>query len=253
MPSQDLLFDGIERFHADARWGRVLDAGTGDHSLGWLRTLPTESLTLVTGAPARAERLSASLRPQDRALAGNWEDPTLLHGERFDVVLADYLLGAVEGFAPYFQDRLLGRLRRHVGGRLYFVGMEPLPDAAPDAGGQAILEMARLRDACILLAQHRCYREYPQQWVVRKLQESGYRVLDSWELPIVYRASKINRQLDVAQSKLRFFRDPELAQAMAAHIAELRERACILAETSGGIRLGSDYVIAAELQPGVRP
>ena len=154
MPSQDLLFSGIERFHGEAPWGRVLDAGTGAHSLSWLCTLESESLTLVTGAAPRARRLEGGLRAQDRALAGNWQDPTLLFEERFDVVLADYLLGAIEGFAPYFQGQLFKRLLPHVAGVLYLVGKEPLPDQAPTEGGQAILEIERLRDACILLALH---------------------------------------------------------------------------------------------------
>lgn len=246
MPSQDLLFDGIERFHGARPWGRVLDAGTGDHSLSWLQSLETESLTLVTGAAARAERLSPRLRAQDRALAGNWQDPTLLYGERFEVVLADYLLGAIDGFAPYFQGELFARLRPHVGGVLYVVGKEPMPDRAPTEGGQAILEIERLRDACILLAQHRCYREYPQSWVVRSLERSGYQINAAWEREIVYGASYIERQLQVCRNKLRFFKDPALARAMADQIKDLRARALVLAEIEGGIALGSDYVVAAQ-------
>ena len=245
MPSQDLLFSGIERFHGAAPWGRVLDAGTGDHSLSWLRTLESESLTLVTGAGARARRLEEGLRVQDRALVGNWQDPTLLFEERFDVVLADYLLGAIDGFAPYFQGQLFGRLRPHVGGVLYVVGKEPLPDHTPTEGGQAILEIERVRDSCILLAQHRCYREYPQAWVERSLGESGFEVLGAWSEGIVYSAGHIERQLKVCSNKLRFFKDPALAEAMALHIEALRSRALVLAEIEGGVTLGNDYVVVA--------
>ena len=246
MPSQDLLFSGIERFHGDAPWGRVLDAGTGAHSVSWLRTLDSESLTLVTGAASRARRLEEGLRPQDRAIAGNWLDPTLLFEERFEVVLADYLLGAIDGFAPYFQGQLFERLRPHVGGVLYLVGKEPLPDHAPTEGGQAILELERLRDACILLAQHRCYREYPQAWVQRSLEESGYQVVSAWQKGIVYGEEYIQRQLNVCSNKLRFFKDSALASATAVHIEELRSRALVLAEIEGGIALGCDYVVVAK-------
>ena len=246
MPTQDLLFSGIERYHGAASWGRVLDAGTGDHSLSWLRTLDSENLTLVTGAAARARRLEKDLRPQDRALAGNWQDPTLLFEERFDVVLADYLLGAIDGFAPYYQGQLFARLRPHVAGVLYLVGKEPLPEKASTEGGQAILELEHLRDACILLAQHRCYREFPQTWVHSSLENSGFEVLSAWRQEIVYGPGYIERQLKVCSNKLRFFKSAGLANAMAAHIEDLRTRALVLVEIEGGIALGSDYVVVAK-------
>lgn len=253
MPSQDLLFDGIERFHGDRPWGRVLDAGTGDHSLAWLQTLETDSLTLVTGAAARSQRLAPRLRSQDRALAGNWCDPALLFGERFDVVVADYLLGALDGFAPYFQSELFARLQPHVCGLLYVIGKEPMPEHAPTEGGQAILEIERLRDACILLAQHRCYREYPQSWVLRSLERSGFEICTAWDNAIVYGPSYIERQLKVCRNKLRFFKDPGLAAAMSEQIDALRSRALVLAEIEGGVSLGSDYVIAAQRTGAPKP
>jgi hypothetical protein len=36
---------------------------------------------------------------------GNWQDPSFLHGEKYDTILADYLIGAIDGFSPYFQVR----------------------------------------------------------------------------------------------------------------------------------------------------
>ena len=107
----DRLFASVERLQGTTPWGRVLDAGTGEHSLRWLSERPTEALAAVTASEsmARGLREKVPLRPQDRLLIGNWTDPTLLAGETFDTVLADYLLGAVDGFAPYFQDQLLPR------------------------------------------------------------------------------------------------------------------------------------------------
>src|SRR5690606_8319512 len=89
----------------------------------------TERWTAVTASPRMMDSMRREvgerLRPQDRLLVGNWMDPQLLAGEVYDTVLADYLLGAVEGFAPYWQDRLFARLRPLVGGRLHLVGLEP--------------------------------------------------------------------------------------------------------------------------------
>lgn len=100
------LFSFIESIQGDAPFGSMLDAGTGTHSMTWLTGLATERWTAVTGAAAHATQvrglIGARMRPQDRLLVGNWTDPRLLAGESFDTVLADYLLGAIEGFAPYF-------------------------------------------------------------------------------------------------------------------------------------------------------
>lgn len=248
----DTLFDTLVRLRRGRPWGSVLDAGTGDHSLSWICGLDTSRWTAVTGDPARERGMVAAfqgrMRPQDRIVSGNWTDPLLLHGEAYDVVLADYLLGAVDGFAPYFQDRLFERLRPHVGEVLYAIGLAPYPDRADTPGGRVILEIARLRDACILLAGHRCYREYPLDWTVRHLERAGFEIEDAISFPIVYRERFINGQLDVCKRKLPYFGDRALAAAMEATIAELRERALGICQVEGGIRFGEDWVVAA--RPG---
>ena len=246
----DSLFSTIEHFHDNEPWGSVLDAGTGDHSLGWICGLETERWVGITGDPHRRERMqrdfSARMGPQDELIVGNWTDPGLLAGEQFDVVLADYLLGAIDGFAPYFQNILFKRLRPHVRGRLYVVGLAPYPDQATTSGGEAILEIARLRDACILLAGHRCYREYPLSWVRRSLEDSGFEVDNALSLSIRYGARFINGQLDVCTRKLKYFQDPAMASAMRAHIESVRTKALALPELKdGGIRFGEDYVVSA--------
>lgn len=251
----DTLFTTIERTHGDRPWGAVLDAGTGNHSLSWLCSLPTERWTAITGDPLRQQRMAKvfgpRMRTEDRMLSGNWTDPGLLAGESFDVVIADYLLGAIDGFAPYFQDRLFGRLRHHVrpGGRLYIVGLGPYPERTETSGGRVILEIARLRDACILLAGHRCYREYPRDWVTRNLELTGFTVEDAVSVPILYRERFINGQLNVCLRKLPLFHDAGLAEQMRRHIEALRAQALALPELQqGGIRFGHDYVVTACLK-----
>ena len=249
----DTLFTTIERAHGDRPWGSVLDAGTGDHSLGWICGLPTRRWTAITGDARRrdrmAERFGTKMRLGDRILSGNWTDPGMLAGEQFDVVLADYLLGAVDGFAPYFQDRLFERLWLHTkpGGRLYTVGLGPYPDQSDTPGGRLILEIARLRDACILLAGHRCYREYPRDWVIRHLTAAGFTVDDAVSVPILYGARFINGQLNVCLRKLPLFADQALAEQMRSHIEDVRQQALALPslQQKGGIRFGHDYVVSA--------
>src|SRR5687768_13831685 len=90
------LFSYIEELQGDAPYGRVLDAGTGPRSIRWLSGLATDSITAVAGdrlMERQVEKLASDWkRPQDGLVVGNWADPELLAGERFDTVLADYLL-----------------------------------------------------------------------------------------------------------------------------------------------------------------
>lgn len=90
----DALFAWIEaRERAQARpWGRVLDAGTGRHSLRWLSALSPApaALVAVTGEPALAAALAREFpMPQLRVAAGNWQDAAFLADEApFDVIVA---------------------------------------------------------------------------------------------------------------------------------------------------------------------
>ncbi len=231
----DALFSWFEHLHGPD-WGDVLDAGTGVHSLGWLASLQPRSLTAVTVEAWRVPELP-TVAPKARIVEGQWTDPALLAGEDFDVVLLDYVIGAVDGHAPYFQYELLRRIRPHVRKRVYLVGLEPAP-----RDGSDLDEVCRVRDACILLAGHRCYREYPRRMVSGWLEQAGYAVIDATSMPNRLGARFINGQLDVATRKLYYFKDLALRETMRAHIEALRVRAL-----AGGDRVwGEDWVIAAE-------
>lgn len=43
-------------------------------------------------------------------IIGNWDNADFLSGRKFDTILADYLIGAIDGFSPYFQDLVFERL-----------------------------------------------------------------------------------------------------------------------------------------------
>jgi len=245
------LLKHIETLQGDAPWGSVLDAGTGTHSLGWVASLKTERWTAVTGAEGHAiqvrDSVAALRRPQDRIVLGNWADPALLAGERYDTVLADYLLGAVDGFAPYFQDRLFLRLRPLVGRRLYVIGLEPYVTAAPaDADGRLVCEIGRFRDACLLLAGERPYREYPAEWAVEHLQAAGFRILSARHFPNRYKERFVNSQIGMCAPRLAKLPDRALAEALRAQGEDLRTRALAHVAQHGGLRHGADYVLAAE-------
>ncbi|CAJ1504863.1 class I SAM-dependent methyltransferase [[Mycobacterium] kokjensenii] len=251
-PHVSALFGYIASLHGDRPWGSMLDAGAGVKSLQWIRTLPTDSWTAITAAPGMADSVRAALgeaiRPQDRLLVGNWIDDDLLAGETFDTVLVDYLVGAIEGFAPYWQDRAFERLRPLVAddGRLYVTGLEPYVPYRPETeSGRIIWEIGRVRDACLLLAGERPYREYPLEWMLRHLEQAGFEVVESRRFPIRYGPRHINGQLDMCRRRLQRFGSTDLAGSMLRYVEELRLRALAVYFREAGLRHGHDYVIAA--------
>ena len=245
----DALFTQLETWHGKQHWGTVLDTGTGEHSLRWLLGLPTDSVTAITASPQRRNRLETlfekELRPKDFVLEGNWLNQLFMQETRFDVVLADYLLGAVEGYAPYFQDILFSRLHRHCRSTLYIIGQEPFSKKPTTPQGKLVDEVVRLRDACILLAGHNCYREYPRSWVIRSLQSSGFIVCQQKVFPIRINESYLHRQLQVCQNKLAFFRNKMIAREISFHITELKQRVSNLLPNHRSFFFGEDYAIQA--------
>lgn len=244
MGVKDPLFGYVETLHGTGPWGRVLDAGTGPASLRWIAGLQPAAWTAVTADPQMAASLNRLPRFGDRVVIGDWTDEALLAGEKFDVVIADYLLGAIDGFAPYFQDRLFGRLRRHVGGTLYAVGLEPWPEVGDEAARcwRAVVDA---RDAAIRLVGDRTYREYPLTWVTRSLQHAGFRITASRRFDILLSKSSISRQVDVGRRKLPRMTEPALAAGMARWLDHVEAEALARAP----LRVGSDWVVAAEPSP----
>ncbi len=251
MPSTLGLFAHIESLHGDRPWGSVLDAGTGVNSADWLLSLPAERWTGVTAASGHAAQVRDAvgdrLRPDDRLLLGNWMDPGLLAGETFDVVLADYLLGATEGFGPYFQNDLFRRLRPMVGGMLYVTGLDPyVVGDVPTPAARLVREIGRLRDVCLLLADETPYREYPAEWTTARLEEAGFRIVSARRFANRYRPRWIDNQLNMGLRRLSKVADRTLAEALAGRIEALRAEAHAVAKAENGLAHGYDYVISAE-------
>ncbi|KAF1774386.1 Protein-tyrosine phosphatase-like [Phytophthora cactorum] len=249
-PKTDSLFCWIEERerehleHFNSSWGRVLDAGTGRHSLSWLLRGGASSfikgVVAVTGEKPLANELSAEFDPIKTPHANH------------------YLVGAIEGFAPYYQDQICGRLEKMLapGGRIYLVGLQPLsesqaPMGSSDADVEAsklVQEVARTRDACLLLAGRRCYREYPIDWSHRQLEKVGLEVANSVRLTNVYGHSAITRQLEVGRRHVPLFKDSVLADNMQQALDRVDERlerefgsGTLPKEEQRRIRFGFDY------------
>lgn len=245
------LFAVIERLQGDLPWGSLLDAGTGVKSARWAGGLATERWTAVSADPGHLAETRAglreALRPQDRLVAGNWTDPALLAGEVHDTVLAEYLLGAVEGFAPYFQESLFARLRPLVGRRLYVVGLDPYVTGRPDGeAGRMVQAIGRFRDGCSLLAGETPYREFPAEWVLHRLAQAGFRILFAQRFPNRYPMEWVEMQLATSHALMERIADRGLARALSVQAGRLRKEAAVLIGRQGPLAHGADYVMAAE-------
>lgn len=242
----DPIFRFLEEQHGARAWGRVLDAGTGVHSLRWVASLPGADWTAVTVDERMKHRvLEESGVTGGRVVLGSWTDPQLLAGEAFDVVLADYLLGALDGFTPYFEDQLLPRLKEHVkpGGTLMLAGLEPW-GGAENPAQEAFMDLVRLRDASTLLARQRPYREYPQAHVERALTRAGFTVTAAQRFPIRIQRSTVDRQLRNATSQLCCV-PPALRaplEARAGHLRQSLHTHC----GEDGFFFGSDHALVAK-------
>ena len=241
----------MQTLQGEQPWGRLLDAGTGVQSIRWVTDLTTESWTAISASPSHADKVAKAAgttqREDDQIVLGNWADPELLKGEVFDTVIADYLLGAVEGFTPFFQTFLFRRLRPLTGKTLYVKGLDPyVPIPRPDdKAGALIWEIGRHRDACILLSGDVPYREYPAQWTADQLQSAGFTVLSVKHFPIRHSAKFINAQIDLCAPGLEKLTDRALAKSLTTRGEELRAEALALIKADGALAFGHNYVIQA--------
>jgi len=248
------LYDVLAAWQGELPWGRVLDAGSGAASLSWVLRQDTSAWTAVTAAQgmyATLQQLAEGrMREKDKLVLGNWMDDALLQGERYDTVLVDYLIGAIEGFAPYWQNYVFARLKPLVAQRLYVIGLEPYVPYWPkadNAAGRLVCEIGRLRDSCLLLSGGRPYREYPAQWVVHQLQQAGFGILDARYFPVQYGERFVNNQLNMCERHIDKLQNSTLAHALRDHAQQLRQRALAFIAEHGALAHGSDYVIAAQV------
>ena len=184
-------------------------------------------------------------------IIGNWEDTTLLAGKMYDTIIADYLIGAMDGFAPYYQDAIFERLVQHLrpGGCLLVIGLQPIPDSQQGGDGDVFCRITKVRDACILLASHRCYREYPLEWITRQMNRiPTLHVTTTKQFPINYTYETMVRQINVGRSKLPLFTNKELAKEMGVLLDELEKESYTVTkrQKDGKVTLGFDYIVVAE-------
>ena len=238
------LFDQVLRRHPPP-WGDVLDAGTGASSWDWLLKQPCRSRTGVTAESARARALRSrpGTGPQDEVIEGLWQQPGLLEGRRFDVILADYLLGACDRYAPHFQEEMIEKIVSKCSGWLFLIGLEPPPPPA-SPGQICLFEVAQLRDAVQLLLGHRPHRELPQAWVERHLEASGARIAWKERYHNLYDADWVAREVASLEQNLQLFEDRGLAQVLRRRCHGLRQRAS--QHLNKAISCSFDYLLGVD-------
>ncbi len=248
------LYRHIEDSQGDRPWGTMLDAGTGVNSIRWMAGLATTRWTAVTCSAAEAHQARKAVRDvqrsDDRIVLGNWADGNLLKSEGFDTIFAGYLLGAIEGFSPYLQSYLFERLRPLARRTLYITGLEPyVPTDRPDTDAARILwEIGRFRDACLLLAGDRPYREYPSQWVCDHVARAGFTIRAIRHFSISYKTAFLNAQIEIAGRGLEKIADRTVVDALRQRGEALRGHALAIIDREGGLRGCRNYVIEAEIR-----
>ena len=82
------------------------------------------------------------------------------------MILADYLIGAMDGFSPFKQDLIFGRLAQHLApkGVLYIIGLEPIPYSADGPGNLMVgtTTFTHVRTEPLFVRILRCVEYQPQ-------------------------------------------------------------------------------------------
>ena len=288
VPNPYKFFEEIQlKTDYDGNFGHFLDAGTGSTSLRWISTVlhrsedtnpnanddekgnvSMESYTAVTADEEMYQRMTEMVQnlnigEQGQVIVGNWMDGVrkdgsldtrrnnyLFHGGetqvQFDTILADYLVGAMDRFSPYFQDVIFERLAVHLkpGGRLFVLGLEPTPRIH-----DILSQIKRVKDACMLLAGERPYREYPLEWIQRNLAKvEGLSIVEMKIYPLSFSFEKLVDQINVGRMHLKDITPEDVAESMAKVLDDLQIKALEITKKSktGKVRAGFEYALVIE-------
>ena len=275
------------------RWGNVLDAGTGPGSMSYLCAQPTETVVAVTAARTMSARLKMELKAPckpvelltnysangtvtgvvrkdghpNTLLVGNWfgadhggKRPLTEHpvytAQKFDTVLAEYLLGALEHFAAFNEQKMMDLLVSSVkdDGLLLFCGRKPFDYPGPEPykteynkAMQLVLDVERVRDAAMLLSHQREYREFPAWWVREALLQRGLEIVRQESFTGRVNIDYVKQQLDWARREARKVPAKSLSASLLEHIKGLQAAADAEAglNKKDGVSFGGSYCIVA--------
>mmetsp|Transcript_36275 Transcript_36275/g.82178 ORF Transcript_36275/g.82178 Transcript_36275/m.82178 type:complete len:352 (-) Transcript_36275:114-1169(-) len=246
-PTSDAIFKWVDKV-VPGEWGDVLDAGTGPDSLRWLASRECRSITAVTADEDMYDRVMEKvgefLRPnQDSLIMADWARPEVMEGVQFDVVIADYLLGAVDTTRPHFQEWVLYRLREltRPGGYLIVIGKEPTDERASGSVPKLFRAVEALRDASMILGGERPYREMPEWWVSNQLDSLGLEVEQKQVFAKKLTPQKMGMQFKWAADTIGSVPDKPIQLAMQKQLDSLRQQSRKDRDLKAGYLFGEDY------------
>ena len=234
------LADTVATRHGNSKsWGHVLDAGAGFSSMCWLMEQQYTSLTEIT-ATNKGRYGALDLRKavhnfeRVKIVLGNWKQPdfidTMLNTKLYDVVVADYLLGAIERHWPYGADTMMDRLLRVVkpGGYLLVVGLEPyeLILDRNDKQDRLVLDIESIGDVAARLTGVATYRELPEEWIRHQVERKNmdYAVVATKQFEMALTKTSLGNQLDYAKTLIKTLKGTSMRQSFSQRVKEL-ERA----------------------------
>jgi len=183
----------------------------------------------------------------DSVEVGAWQNVSFMSGRQYDVVVADYLLGAVDYFAPHFQVALVRRLRHLVkpGGYLLTVGKEPNALKANSSTQLLLEEIDALRDSATILTRNMPYRELPRWWVKDELENAGFSLQNKYLEQTVVSVRDATDTWEWAGDMIKKIPDERLRAAYLVRHKELKQQIEQNEELQHGYHFGSDYAILA--------
>eukprot|EP00457_Paulinella_chromatophora_P012467 gb/GEZN01012677.1/.p1 GENE.gb/GEZN01012677.1/~~gb/GEZN01012677.1/.p1 ORF type:complete len:240 (-),score=22.41 gb/GEZN01012677.1/:120-839(-) len=216
----------------------------------------------VSNAEADQEGRKSSLELKENLVVGQWSDPSLLREETFDTILADYLIGSVDGFEPFTQHELVCRLKELMSSTsvLHLIGNEPFPviyERLPGSHWQTLLEepidlslaklvvdTAAFRDSAQILAGYRPYREHPLSWHISALKRCGFSVVNVTAFPTLYGELWLRNQAELGISYARRIKSEHVRNSLVDFGTSLQANSSQLRR---GVCVGMDFLITAKL------
>eukprot|EP00946_MAST-07B_sp_MAST-7B-sp1_P005158 g5158.t1 len=218
-------------------WGDILDAGAGYNSMCWLMNHKYSTITEVTAVEGgtyggQGLREATANNPKVKVVVGNWRNKNFMPGTAFDVVVADYFLGAVERHWAHGASAMLERLLRAVkpGGYLLLVGLEPYEsvlDRSSNDHDRLILDVEAIGDSAATIAGEKTYREIPEEWVKHQVNISrcdlgNFQVVATRHFPMRLTRGSLLKQIEYAQSTSEKIEDRFMRSAYQQRIKALK-------------------------------
>ncbi|GMH90218.1 hypothetical protein TrST_g12946 [Triparma strigata] len=238
-----------------AFWRDVLDAGAGMGSMCWLLRQGQKvdriiEVTAASDGTYGSNMLLEVSKEVEKVVveAGNWRDDEFLKGRTFDVVVADYLLGAVELHWAHGADGMMDRLveAAKVGGYLLISGLEPY-EMVLDRGNdddRLVLDIEAIGESAAFVAGESTYREIPETWVLRQIGRLGkFRVVDSQQFDMRLTVRSLMKQISYAKDMARKISDADLRKGYLTRVATLERE---LKSSGGEFWGGRNYAIVVQ-------